>query len=178
MEYGIYGKKAIIHSSSLDLWGNGEVTQTIIYNYRKEGTRTKSLSDTGALRFVTPLSHFLPAKSDTQSKNIFPRFCSYGRETLYEPLPAIFSWWDVSCFFKHRLQNKSHVVSSSAEGNYCGLAGKDASDYGMNVPVKHATLRCYGPGRALIRLLIMPFGAVDSQRTYHGDAHDQFSPLQ
>lgn len=89
-----------------------------------------------------------------------------GTDTPSEPLPAIFCWWDVSCFFKHRLQNKSHVVSSSAEGNDCGLAGNAASEYGMNVAVKHATLRCYGPGRALILLLIMPFGVVDSQRPY------------
>lgn len=33
----------------------------------------------------------------------------------------------------------------------------------MNGPVKHATLRCYGPGRTLILLLIMPLGEVDSQ---------------
>lgn len=99
------------------------------------------------------------------------------RHTPSEPLPAIFCWWDVSCFFKHRLQNKSHVVSSSAEGNDCGLAGKAASEYGMNVPVKHTTLRCYGPGRALILLLIMPFGAVDSQKTSaHHDRQFKCSP--
>lgn len=138
---------------------------------------TKSSCDTPALRFVTPLSRLLPAKSDTQSKNIFSRFCSslcYRSEeendTPPEPLPAIFCWWDVSCFFKHRLQNKSHVVSSSAEGNDCGLAGKAASEYGMNVPVKHTTLWCYGPGRALILLLIMPFGVLDSQGTYRSDS--------
>lgn len=78
---------------------------------------------------------------------------------------AIFCWWDVSCFFKHRLQNKSHVVSSSAVGNDCGLVGKAVSEYGMNVPVKHTTLRCCGPGRALILLLIMPFGIKDLQKT-------------
>ena len=91
-----------------------------------------------------------------------------GNDTPSEPLPAVLCWWDVSCFFKHRLQNKSHVVSSSAEGNDCGLAGNAAWEYGMNVAVKHATLRCYGPGRALILLLIMPFGVVDSQRPRQG----------
>lgn len=89
-------------------------------------------------------------------------------DTPSEPLPAIF--WDVSCFFKHRLKNKSHVVSSGAEGNDCGLVGKAASEYRMNVPMKHTTLSCYGPGRALTLLLIMPFGGVDSQRTYHIDS--------
>ena len=66
-----------------------------------------------------------------QTKNIFSRLCNcpcYGSEeendTPSEPLPAIFSWWDVSCFFKHRLQNKNRLMSSSAEGNDCGLAGK------------------------------------------------------
>lgn len=54
-------------------------------------------------------------------------------------------------------------MSSGAEGNDCGLVGKAASDYGINVPMKHTTLRCYGPGRALNLLLIMPFGEVDSQ---------------
>lgn len=43
----------------------------------------------------------------------------------------------------------------------------------MNVAVKHATLRCYGPGRALILLLIMPFGVVDSQRPYSDSAPRQ-----
>lgn len=88
--------------------------------------------------------------------------------TPSEPLPAIF--WDVSCFFKHRPQSKSRIVSSGAEGNDCGLAGKAASEYGINVPMKHTTLRCYGPGRALILPLIMPFGEVDSQWTYHSDS--------
>lgn len=64
-------------------------------------------------------------------------------------------------------------MSSSAEGNDCGLAGNAASEYGMNVAVKHATLRCYGPGRALILLLIMPFGVVDSQRPYSDSAPRQ-----
>lgn len=50
------------------------------------------------------------------------------------------------------------------------LRASIASEYGMNVPVKHTTLRCYGPGHALILLLIMPFGVVDSQRTYHRDS--------
>lgn len=58
-------------------------------------------------------------------------------------------------------------MSSSAEGNDCGLADKAASEYEMNVPVKHTTLRRYGPERALILRLIMPFGVVDSQRNYH-----------
>lgn len=54
-------------------------------------------------------------------------------------------------------------MSSGAEGNDCGLVGKAASDYGINVPMKHTTLRCFGPGHALNLLLIMPFGEVDSQ---------------
>lgn len=49
------------------------------------------------------------------------------------PLPAIF--WDVSCFFKHRLQNKSHPFGG--EGSHCGLAGKAASEYRINVPMMH-----------------------------------------
>lgn len=64
-------------------------------------------------------------------------------------------------------------MSSSAEGNDCGLAGDAASEYGMNVAVKHTTLRCYGPGRALILLLIMPFGVVDSRRPYSDSAPRQ-----
>lgn len=143
----------------------------------KRGTGTKSFCDTRAFRFVKPLSRWLPAKSDTQSENLSSRFCSslcYGsgeeNDTPSDPLPAIFCWWDVSCFFKHRLQNKSHVVSSRVKGNDYGLAGRAASEYGMNVPVKHTTLRCYGPGCTLILLLITPFGEVDSQRTYHRDS--------
>lgn len=56
-------------------------------------------------------------------------------------------------------------MSSSAVGNDCGLVGKAVSEYGMNVPVKHTTLRCCGPGHALILLLIMPFGIKDSQKS-------------
>lgn len=89
-------------------------------------------------------------------------------DTPFEPLPAIFR--DVSCFFKHRLQNRSHIVSSGAEGNDCGLAGDAASEYGINVPMKHTTLRCYGPGRVLIPLLIMPFGQLDSQPTCRSES--------
>lgn len=170
-------EKATVHSSSLDQrdQGDGEVTQTSIYNYHKEGTGTKSFCDTQALRFAMPLSHLLPTKND-RLKTSFQGFAAgcvmevrSKNDTPTEPLPAIFWWWDVSCFFKHRLQNRSHVVSSSAEGNDCGLAGKAASEYRMNVPVKHTTLRCYGPGRALVLLLIMPFGVVDSQGTHHSD---------
>lgn len=170
--------KATVHPSSLDLRGDGEVKHTSIYNHHREGTGRKSFCDSEALRFVMPLSWLLPTKSGTESKNTFSRFCRslcYGSveesDTPSEPLPAIFCWWDVSCFFKHRLQNKSHVVSSSAVGNDCGLVGKAVSEYGMNVPVKHTTLRCCGPGHALILLLIMPFGIKDSQRTYHSDSY-------
>lgn len=58
-------------------------------------------------------------------------------------------------------------MSSGAEGNDCGLAGKAASEYGINVPMKHTTLRCYGPGRALILPLIMPFGITTVTAHHH-----------
>lgn len=48
-------------------------------------------------------------------------------------LPGIF--WDVSRFFKHRLQNKSHPFGG--EVSHCGLAGKAASEYGINDSMKH-----------------------------------------
>lgn len=51
-------------------------------------------------------------------------------------------------------------MSSSSERNDCGLAGEAVPAYEMNVPVKHATLRFYGPKYALILLLITRLGAA------------------
>lgn len=69
-------------------------------------------------------------------------------------------------------------MSCRVEGNDHGLAGKAASEYGINVPVKHTTLRCYGPGHALILLLIMPFSEIESQQAYHRDSTSQVYPQQ
>lgn len=44
-------------------------------------------------------------------------------------------------------------MSSGTEGNDCSLAGKAVSEYGMNMSVKHTTLRCYGPRRELVPLM-------------------------
>lgn len=85
-------------------------------------------------------------------------------DTLSEPLQP----FSVDEMFHASLSTDCKIrvtLCPLAVGNDCGLVGKAVSEYGMNVPVKHTTLRCCGPGRALILLLIMPFGIKDSQKT-------------
>lgn len=123
--------------------------------------------------YLSCLLAILPSKgTQLKKKKAFLRFYKwpcYGskkeNDTPFHLLPANFCWWDVSCFFKHRLQNSSHVVSCGIEGNDCSLAGKAVSEYGMNMSVKHTTLRSYGPRRELVPL--MKTCVADKQRKCH-----------
>lgn len=71
-------EKVTVHSSSLDQRDqqDGEVTQTSIYNYHKEGTRNKILLWHSGVKDLPCLLAICCPRKMTQTKNIFSRFCS------------------------------------------------------------------------------------------------------